>query len=889
MSKLSHTRVLVIDDEEDVIELFKLMLRHDNVDVITAQDGKIGLQKALKDKPNVVITDLMMPEVDGFTVMEAILKESPEVPVIVVTAYGSMNTAIRALRLGAFDFLLKPMDSTTVSATVARAARQQLTERLKEKHHQITEGLGTSRNPTYIARKLLTLSAHTLGAEHGFMWWADHSFPAIPLNPNDTELQSTLFDWVQRIGIHGPIPEKFMARLEPSIRIEDTSPFSGSLVSIPLFTHNTTHGTLLLAHSQPNYFDQQDLSFLQNLAPFSALAIANARTYTHLEASNQRLTTLQSINALTYNAELPLNRILRLAVEGIRQNMGYPVVFLAMPDHNTGRLIIRAAAGHLDRFLRRRGDTPTRHIAFSLENKENPLTQTYQAQKILDMPIDKWVQALKDVQAVDMANAVSQNNVSSCTAFPLWGAEKIIGILVIGYAVPTLPYDEQTLLVSLTNQLSLVITNASLYQAEKQGRKEMSALYRAGLVITSTLSHTEVLKAIIQQIIDLTFAEGCIIARWDEARDLEIVELYLQKTESTWLEKAPPGTAYSLTNRPLVKETLETQSLKIIRSDDSEIPVDERAWMVQSGAKLRLILPLIIRKRSIGVIELISIQDQPIFTRQIIRITEGLAAQASIALENARLHEGEVKRMEHEMDLAHRIQVSLLPHETPDVPGLSIAARSVSARLVGGDFYRYLSLPNGKFGVVIGDVSGKGVPSALFMAVTITALDNQIRQHASPENILYRLNNILYPRMKANRMNTGLLIITFDMENNKAEVANAGMIAPLIREEKNRFTWVDVSGIPVGAIPQSSYQNTTLALVNDTTIILASDGILEAMNPAGEIYGFERFQQSAQNLVPHLSSEEILEHIWQDTANHIHDAEPHDDMTLLVIQTKNHS
>jgi serine phosphatase RsbU (regulator of sigma subunit) len=247
------------------------------------------------------------------------------------------------------------------------------------------------------------------------------------------------------------------------------------------------------------------------------------------------------------------------------------------------------------------------------------------------------------------------------------------------------------------------------------------------------------------------------------------------------------------------------------------------------------------------------------------------------------LYESELRRVEQELELAHRIQVSLLPHEVPQIPGFSIAARSVSARQVGGDFYRYLSMPDGKFGVVVGDVSGKGVPSALYMAITITAMDTQIRQSTTPGHILRQLNSILYPRMRANRMNTGLLIAIFDPEHHSVQVANAGMIAPLIRAD-NDYEWVDVGGLPLGAISDSSYTSQTITMTPDTTVIMTSDGIIEAMNDQNEMFGFDRFYDAAQRVTPATPSQQILENLWTNVAGHIGDAEPHDDMTLVVIR-----
>lgn len=886
MSALSHIRILVVDDHKEMAQLMALMLRRNGVDVLLAQDGVSGLKKALEKQPDVVITDLMMPNMDGFTLMEKILEDRPHTPIIVVTAYGSMKSAVRALRLGAFDFITKPFDKTDIRNTVAKAARQEIANKRESWRQKIIDALSISRDPIQLGEKFLSLTADALGAEHGLIWWSEEITPPLLLHPIAQHLVDDFIVWAKAAGLNNQINGQQKGICFKPVQAQGEDIFSGSLIGTPLVAHDNLKGTLILAHSQADYFDTDDTSFLESLAPFAAMAIDNAQTYTKLKISNDKLASLQRISTLTYNANLPFERILRLVAEGIRQNLNYPGVTIWLPEQETGNLTIRSAAGDLDKILRRYGDMPTRYIVMKLGNLDNPLIRAYQTRKIQEAPIQTWITYLEEAQASDMAQAIAKlKKVARYIFLPLWQGEEVIGILGIGYFRDAPPAPEEwNLLTSVANQASLIIKNSALYQAEQQGRREMEALYQAGLVITSSLSHSEVLRTIIEQIVDLTQFESCIIGRWDKRKDAEVIELYLQKTPSGWIEREPSGTVYSLVERPLVSEALQRRQLKVIKPDDPGLPLSEQAWMAQTLAQLRLIIPLIVRNNTIGVLELVTAHRNRRFTPHVSRITQGLAAQAAIALENARLHESEIKRVEQEMDLAHRIQVSLLPHETPQVPGMTIAARSVSARLVGGDFYRYLSLPNGQFGVVVGDISGKGVPSALYMAMTITAMDTQVRQHTSPGDMLRQLNTILYPRMQANRMNAALLIAIFNANNGSLQVANAGMIAPLIKQ-RHQYDWLDVAGLPLGAIPNVFYTGQTVSLTRRSTIILASDGLIEAQNHIGEMFGFERFRESAQGLQRVAGSQQILESIWQDVSTHIGDAEPHDDMTLVVIQT----
>ena len=110
------------------------------------------------------------------------------------------------------------------------------------------------------------------------------------------------------------------------------------------------------------------------------------------------------------------------------------------------------------------------------------------------------------------------------------------------------------------------------------------------------------------------------------------------------------------------------------------------------------------------------------------------------------------------------------------------------------------------------------------------------------------------------------------------------LIAPLIRQHRT-FNWLDVSGLPLGATLQATYKSNTIDLPTHSTVIIASDGLIEAKNQAREIFGFDRFQESAQRMEQVTSSQHILDGIWHDVSDHMDDAEQHDDMTLVVIQT----
>lgn len=606
-----------------------------------------------------------------------------------------------------------------------------------------------------------------------------------------------------------------------------------------------------------------------------------------LKQSNARLAILQHINAVIHGS-MPLNRLLRLVVENIRYGLDYPGVFICLPDEPRQELTIWAAGGSLDRFLQRRGDSPTHRISFSYTDLANPLVNAFVEQRVLESQAEPWLQGLRQANIPAMADYLHSAGVTYGLALPLWHydqAEAVIGILCVLKSSPG-PFtrDEQQLLAMVGAQIALAIRNANLFQAEQQGRREMEALYQAGLAITSAQTNQEVLRTIIRQIVELVGVEGCGIYRWDEESEILVTELFLDKQDEAWFERVPHGTTYALNKRPTLRRILIEQSSILLQVDAPEIDSIERRWMSQGNFKSCLLLPLLVRDHSIGLLGLTESRWRREFSSHDIRMARGLAAQAAVAMENARLQREKLTRIESELELAQRIQYNLLPQQAPQTPGLEIAARYLAARHVGGDFYRYLTFPDGRFGLAIGDVSGKGVPSALFMAMTLTAIDTQVHHNSTPGGLLTDLNRILYPRMRLNRMNTGLLVAIFEPEGQRMRVANAGMIAPLLANE-GQATWLDVAGLPVGVMPDTIYRGQDIQLGDESTLVFASDGIVEAMNKDGAIFGFERLQAAVEAMPTH-EPHTVLESIWEMVSRHIGDAPPHDDMTLIVTRTR---
>ncbi len=295
-------------------------------------------------------------------------------------------------------------------------------------------------------------------------------------------------------------------------------------------------------------------------------------------------------------------------------------------------------------------------------------------------------------------------------------------------------------------------------------------------------------------------------------------------------------------------------------------------------------LPLIVREEMVGVLNINSYEVER-FSPEDAEVAEAFADQASVALQNARLYELEVQQFEQELAIARNIQASLLPDQAPQVPQIEVATRSLPARQVSGDYFQYLPLPDGKLGIAIGDVQGKGIPAALLMAVISTALRDEAARHQEPAELLQALNTRLLERMQRTHMNSALIMATFDPDTYEINIANGGMVQPYLRPPGgNAFDFVPVGGYPLGVSGNMRYSAKTIAFETGSMMVMFSDGVLEAQNTAGEFLGFERIEALLNELPQDITAQGVMERIYNAVEAHLGDEAPQDDTTIMVIR-----
>ena len=262
-----------------------------------------------------------------------------------------------------------------------------------------------------------------------------------------------------------------------------------------------------------------------------------------------------------------------------------------------------------------------------------------------------------------------------------------------------------------------------------------------------------------------------------------------------------------------------------------------------------------------------------------LQIKNQALTQAYQDLKHALARLVEKEKLERELEIARVIQQSMLPKEIPVLPGWQIAAYWQPARAVSGDFYDFLPYADGRLGVLIADVTGKGVPAALVMAVTCSILRSVVLPETSPGAILERANNLLVPVMPANMFVTCFFGI-LDPTNGKFSFANAGHNLP-VKVAGKEVEELCAAGMPLGLLPGMGYPENETCLEPGSGLLLFTDGIVEAHNANREMFGTPRL---LDDLVETPFNPDVMEHLLARLSDFTGpDMEQEDDVTFVVL------
>ena len=318
-----------------------------------------------------------------------------------------------------------------------------------------------------------------------------------------------------------------------------------------------------------------------------------------------------------------------------------------------------------------------------------------------------------------------------------------------------------------------------------------------------------------------------------------------------------------------------------------KLHLDSPALQAMKDVGVKLAIPLVSQGELVGLLNLgprLSEQDYSTDDRGLLNT---LATQSAPAVRVAQLVQDqqiqarENERIQHELRVAQLIQKTLLPKDLPALPGWKVNAYYQAARQVGGDFYDFIYLDDGRVGLVIGDVTDKGVPAALLMATTRSVLRAVAQRVVKPGQVLERVNEIIYQDIPP-KMFVTCLYALLDPETGQLLYANAGHDLPYHRHQMGGVTELRATGMPLGLMPGMKYEEKETRLAYGESILFYSDGIVEAHNSDRGMYGFPRLMKLVGEYDEDSSlKEDVLEDLAEFTGP---GWEQEDDITMVTLQ-----
>lgn len=412
-----------------------------------------------------------------------------------------------------------------------------------------------------------------------------------------------------------------------------------------------------------------------------------------------------------------------------------------------------------------------------------------------------------------------------------------------------------------------------------QPEVKLAALVEISNNLGKALSVEEILPKLLDSLFKIFVqADRAFVVMRPEA-DAPLVPVSWRSRRKSESDEAPR------LSRTIVEQAMTSQQA-ILSADAAS---DERFSMAQSIAEFEirsmLCAPMIDAEgNSIGVIQVDTTNQRSRFMDEDLEVLAAVAAQAAVAMDNAAMHEQVVaqRALQRDLELASRMQRALLPSRAPEADGYDFFSYYESARQVGGDYYDYIELPDGRFAVIVGDVAGKGVSAAILMARLSSDVRFTLASEPDLAKVVERVNSLFVQQGWEDKFVT-MIFAVVDPKTHEMTLVNAGHMAPMLRSADGSVIEIseEEAGLPIGVYDGYEYESITRTLATGDSLTVFTDGFSEAMNSRRDLYGLERLAKVAAAQAANVT--ELGEHILQDVRAFVDGFAQSDDMCLACF------
>ncbi|MHB1357113.1 MAG: SpoIIE family protein phosphatase [Anaerolineae bacterium] len=633
-------------------------------------------------------------------------------------------------------------------------------------------------------------------------------------------------------------------------------------LAIPLKVEQRILGVLDLQSDRMNAFSRQDADVLQTLADQIAIAIEDSRIYQAQQeqtwVSTALLQVADAVADLT-TAEEILESVARLTV--MLAGVHCCLVLLWSEEEQVFTAVESA------------GLNPRQ--AQALKN-----------QRFGRDAVPLLAQVREEGQAVhghveDLTRylpppAGQLDRCDEMLALPLRAQGYINGVMLVSEPIgeARLAAHRQSILIGIANHTAMALNNAHLYAAQRDETWISTALLQVANTISSVRSLEDIMATVVRLTPFLAGIDWSAILLWDaEKRALFVARTYglEHKVRDTLEGRYLPAALLQLdTSSFSINQPIELDLSRI--ENIAAMSGTPTAWALRSP------------DRFLGAL-VVGTELGSALNRRRATILAGIANQTSIAIETYQLYQQTLdqQRLQRSLELAHDIQQGFLPESCPQIAGWDIAAEWRAARGVGGDYYDFIQLDATHTGLVIGDVSDKGIAAALYMALSRAVVRAAALGMLGPAETLNRANRILMEDSRSS-MFISLFYAILDTRNGQMKYARAGHNPPLVlRASDSSLIALESAGTVLGIVGDPHVAQETVDLAPGDLLVMYTDGVTEAINELDEEFGEERLRQIIVHAAE-LNAQQIVERINAAVRIHCGEREQFDDFTVVVVK-----
>ncbi|MBE3118050.1 MAG: SpoIIE family protein phosphatase, partial [Candidatus Atribacteria bacterium] len=470
--------------------------------------------------------------------------------------------------------------------------------------------------------------------------------------------------------------------------------------------------------------------------------------------------------------------------------------------------------------------------------------------------------------------------------------DRPLGVLTLSHhTAGRYGHEAQAMTTTFANYAAVAIENARLYDLSQEQAYASAALLQVAQAVANSNSLDETIGSIVRITPILVGVKACAIYLLEAER--------FHPTQSYGFSEAAQAILWNRDftpdDFPLLDAVSESAQMVVglLPSEISDDWLDpelarteqETFYALQTGDHLLIGFPLMVKNDLFGVMLVEEDSDARRFRQKRVEIVNSIAQQVALSIQNEHLQREMVtrERLEHEVHLARQIQKTFLPEHLPEIAGWNLAATWITARQVGGDFYDVFELPGGRLGLFIADVSDKGIPAALFMALTRTLVRAVVYDTPSPADAMRRVNALIIPDNRQGMFVTAVYGV-LTLESGEFTYANAGHNPPIwLCGVKRTMESLRRTGAALGIIEDVPMEDRTITLELDDFLLLYTDGLTEAFSPDDETYGEERLQQVLE-AAEAATARGVLDVLEASVKRFMGPLPPADDLTMLGVK-----